>query len=276
MSLIKIEAKTILKSKTKFKNNYSYKDPFTKTYISAIEEADGQELETGVIEAIDDFIVGLKTDGIWDSLKASCILAGARTLNGALIPLVGTAPTNSNFENSDYNRKTGLKGNGSNKSLSTNRNNNQDPAANRHISVYTTEKQQTSSGTYLGGVLIGSAVPSSIIFSNQGLTSRLTLNSAALIGNNASTLNLSEEVGLVGISRSNTTSVTGRTNKTNTTGNFSYTATPGSATLRVFSQSNSTSFSNGRISFYSIGEFLDLAKLDDRVSALMSALNSAI
>ena len=105
-------------------------------YITAVETADGQALETGVRIAINNFVVGCKQDGIWNAIKASCILAGARTLAGALVPLVGTAPTNFNFDSEDYNRKTGLKGNGSDKYLASNRNNNADPKDNKHLSVY--------------------------------------------------------------------------------------------------------------------------------------------
>ena len=53
-------------------------------YVVAVESADGNRLEDGVISAFDSFITGCKSDGIWTALKASCILAGARTLSGAL------------------------------------------------------------------------------------------------------------------------------------------------------------------------------------------------
>jgi hypothetical protein len=84
------------------------------------------------------FVKGCKNDGIWTAIKASCILAGARTLAGALVPLVGTAPTNFDglFDSGDYNRKTGLIGDGSTKSLDSNRNNNADPQNSKHVSAY--------------------------------------------------------------------------------------------------------------------------------------------
>ena len=72
-------------------------DPDAAAYVLAVQAADNEALEGGVVNAITDFVVGCKSDGIWDAIKASCILAGARTLNGALVPLVGTAPTNYNF-----------------------------------------------------------------------------------------------------------------------------------------------------------------------------------
>ena len=70
------------------KPGYSF-DSDASTYIDAVETTDGQVLETGVRIAINEFVLGCKQDEIWDAIKASCILAGARTLDGALVPLVG-------------------------------------------------------------------------------------------------------------------------------------------------------------------------------------------
>jgi len=102
-------------------------------YIDAVEQADGEKLEPGIRKAINSFIVGCKSDNTWDAIKASCILAGARTLEGALIPLVGAPPTNNNFIANDYNREIGLKGNGIDKYLNTNRQNNIDPQNSKHF-----------------------------------------------------------------------------------------------------------------------------------------------
>ena len=88
-------------------------------YITAVETADtaagasgGLELATRI--AINSFVKACKANNTWTAIKASCILAGARTLAGALVPLVGTGPTNVGpFVSGDYDRKTGL-GNPSN------------------------------------------------------------------------------------------------------------------------------------------------------------------
>ena len=124
-------------------------EPEAVSYVAAVEAADGEPLEYGVARAINDFVLGCKNDGIWDAIKASCILAGARTLNGALVPLVGTAPTNVSglFVAGDYNRETGLVGDGSTKYLNTGRANNADPQDSHHLSVY---KTAAGAGTYIG------------------------------------------------------------------------------------------------------------------------------
>jgi hypothetical protein len=113
-------------------------DPDAAAYIAAVEAADTQALETNTRYAINDFVIGCKQDGTWSAIKASCILAGARTLAGALVTLVGTAPTNVNFVSGDYDRKTGLLTNGTTKYLNSNRNNDLDPQNSRHLAVYTT------------------------------------------------------------------------------------------------------------------------------------------
>jgi hypothetical protein len=92
-------------------------DPDAKAYIAAVEVADGQALEPAIRTAYNNFILGCKSDGIWDAIKASCILAGARSLSGALVPLKGSAPTNNNFVSGDYVRTTGLVGDGTTKYL---------------------------------------------------------------------------------------------------------------------------------------------------------------
>ena len=53
-------------------------DPDATAYLQAVEAADGQTLEIGIAQAVNDFVVGCKADGTWSAIKASCILAGGR------------------------------------------------------------------------------------------------------------------------------------------------------------------------------------------------------
>ncbi|MEN9534830.1 MAG: Cyanophage [Verrucomicrobiota bacterium] len=235
-------------------------------YLAAVEAADGQTLEASVRKAYDDFFKGCKDDNIWDAIKASCILAGARTLAGALVPLKGAAPTNFNFVSGDYVRKTGLIGNGSTKYLSSNRANNADPQNNKHLSVWRTNLVQAQAA------LIGnftSASGASWIFdgtATNGDTIRLN-QSASVTG-----LQL-QQTGLIAASRSDSSTISARV----ASGFNTYTAasvTPVSQTLDVFRGVNF--YANARLTFYSIGEAIDLAKLETRVSNLMTDLNTAI
>ena len=107
-------------------------------YISRVEIVDGEQLEDSVKSAINDFVVDLKYRDLWNKISAACIMAGARTLAGALVPLKGPNPGNNAFTDSDYNRATGLKGDGEQKFLLSNVRNN-DIEEDRHLSFYVTE-----------------------------------------------------------------------------------------------------------------------------------------
>jgi len=244
-------------------------DADAAAYIAAVEFEDGQALESGVRKAINNFVVGCKVDGIWDAIKASCILAGARTLDGALVPLVGTAPTNNNFVSGDYDRETGLVGNGSTKYLNSNRNNNSDPQNSKHASVYYT---QGHSRDVTRGAL-GSATA-------YGGTQLITTTVA--IAFRANTVNVSSDVvltdasslsGLFAVSRTSSSNLQSRYNQT-TANHASTSTTRSNETIDIFRRVSD--YSNGRASFYSIGEALDLAALDTRVSTLMTDLAAAI
>lgn len=242
-------------------------------YILAVESADGQELEAGVITAVETFVLGCKSDGIWSAIKASCILAGARTLSGALKPLVGTAPTNANFVTADYNRKTGLKGNASTKRLNANRLDNVDPQNSKHLSVYQTESEVRNLTGSIAKTAIAAptaATSSELLTFNNGR--RFRANSAA-----AAPTDTSSSLYFWGVSRSGATAQVQRFNGVNTNSSLA-SSTPSSGAIGVFSRGGASTSSptDARISYYSIGENLDLAKLDTRVSTLMTDLAAAI
>ena len=81
--------------------------------------------------------------------------------------------------------------------------------------------------------------------------------------------------GFVGVSRAISTSYSFRGG--NTTTNFSRTSgVPRNENIGVFANSNGAVPSNARLAFYSIGESLDLARLDGRVTDLINAFAVAI
>jgi hypothetical protein len=250
-------------------------DPDAEAYIAAVEAADEAEspgvgaLETATKVAIHSFVKGCKADGIWPAIKASCILAGARTLTGALVPLVGAAPTNVGglFLSGDYNRKTGL-GDASNttKYLNSNRNNNADPQNNNHNAFYATS---FPSGTQ---AYMGADAPTfSVGTNNIGRTSNFFLR-------NRSSASVSRNVpaapALIGATRASPgsfiTCVSGvsqthlQASETTFNGNVTIFATGGAIP------------SASKLAFYSIGESLDLALLDARVTDLINAFAAAI
>jgi hypothetical protein len=226
-------------------------------------------------------VLGCKADGIWTAIKASCILAGARTLTGALVPLVGAAPTNVGpFVAGDYNRETGLVGDGSTKYLNSNRAGNADPQNNFHMSVYKTSQPSSVSGSGAGSYIGhgGGATGRSALFSTSAFTvvssaNRSTANSGAAISDNVTTT-------FIGTSRSVSANFSLRYAGTD----YSYSITSetsNSQSIFVFGRSVASANTlespiSARLAFYSIGESLDLALLDARVTDLINAIGAAI
>jgi hypothetical protein len=240
-------------------------------YIQAVEAADAQALEPATRQAINNFVIGCKQDGIWTAIKASCILAGARTLAGALVPLVGTAPTNNGpFVSGDYNRKTGLVGDGSTKSLNSNRNNNVNPQNNRHVTVYVSSAgASTNWKIYIGGTTDG---PGSLLLVNS-ISNNILYPS--MLDGTTTQAGLGRATSFLGMSRDSSSAYVLRANSLNRS-----IVRPSSAPLDqpigILSAGSGFSHSDARLAFYSIGESLDLALLDARVTALINAFAAAI
>lgn len=241
-------------------------DADARAYIAAVEEEDGQKLEKAVAVAVQDFIKGCKTDGIWDAIKACCILMGARTLDGALTPLKGTAPTSNNFVSGDYNRETGLLGNASNKYIDTNRNNNADPQDSKHTAVYVTTLGATVKAYFGAG---GGSNGATNFYNLTNNTTRFHTASSDAWG--------TATVGFSGLNRSSSAEYIGRSAGSNSTITRA-SQTPYNGNTYIFAQNGPGigQPTDGRIAFYSIGESLSLSLLDTRVSALYTAIGAAI
>ena len=249
-------------------------DADAQAYFTAVETADGQALETGVKNAINSFVVGCKTDGIWSAIKAACIMAGARTLSGALVPLVGPAPTSFNFVAGDYNRETGLLGNGSSKYLNSNRSANADPQNSHHLSVWVAANAGfgawVASRSAANGVGDESLAAAAAI--NWPFRSRFSVFNTPSQGTRSTVT----ATGLIGLSRSNASNFVSRVSGSNETV-LATSTTPTVSTYGVFARRRPDlnawdSFNASRLSWYSIGEAINLASLDSRLSTLMTDL----
>jgi hypothetical protein len=246
-------------------------DPDAAAYITAVETADGQALEEKVKIAIDNFVLGCKADGIWSAIKASCILAGARTTNGALVPLVGPAPDPYNFDligDTDYDRKTGLAGDGSTKYLDSKYAIPIQGQNNAHAACRVSQIAGDAQFLMADGVS-GGRTNISASFSSSQIYSRIT-------SSNQTTISEVPGTGVYGVSRSSSSSYVLRTNGTNKNISDASAPPPGN-NMGIFTTTISQNFYfNGRVAFYSIGESLDLALLDARVTDLINAIGVAI
>jgi hypothetical protein len=255
-------------------------DADAMAWINAVQAADGRPLERGVCVAVNEFVLGCKADSIWNAIGASCILMGARTLAGALVPLVGPSPTNVGpFVSGDYNRRTGLVGNGTSKYLNTNRNHNLDPQNNHHAAVFATTAPITGGNfpSYIGAGSAAAGVMNIGRFSGNGsLFFRSRTANASLQGNGSST-------GLIGVARSIGSNYVARFDGANVTITEA-SSTPYSGSVFVFATSQdanpsaleTVTASNARIAFFSVGRFLSLSLLERRVTTMQSAIGAAI
>lgn len=244
-------------------------DVDAQAYINRIQVADNAALELAVRQAINDFVVGCKRDGIWNAINACCIMAGARTLNGAVQPLKGLAPTQFNFVSADYNRKSGLRGDGTTKYIDSNRANNADPQNDFHMSVFvktiTTSLQNRyymgrgASGTSGSSVLYVDTSNRSVFINRQNNTNTVAGLFTGFMGTNRAASN-SYEMRVNGA-----TTQAGRSSTTPLTGNIFVHATNGN-----------TSYSDGRLAFYSIGTNLNMALLDARITTLLNTYLTVI
>lgn len=245
-------------------------EPEAVSYVAAVEQLDGQPLEFATAKAINDFVLGCKNDGIWNAIKACCILAGARTLTGALVPLAGTAPTNVGpFVSGDYNRKTGL-GDASNttKYLNSNRNNNADPQDSNHNTVYVSTAA-TATSIYMSASSTTTENGDNNFGRTGGTLFSRSRTSSAFVGDSGTA------TGLIGINRPGSANYILRSAGANRTLTQA-SQTSYNSSIHVFAGPGAAIPTNARLAFYSIGESLDLALLDTRVTALINAFAVAI
>ena len=265
---------------------------YVQDYLDRVTAADvaagnTSGLELGVTDGANTFIQDLVNDGLLgvsggvisqaaSVIKASPIMAGARTRLGAMTPLVGSAPTSFNFGDGDYNRKTGLVGDGLTRYLDSNRNNNADPQNNFHLSVYASSASQAAFNN-----LIGTRLPED----NESARALHISVQPNVVGyaNFSGTISIASTFssGFVGVRRATSTSATLRVAAVNIDSTSTSTSVASnSLNISVFARRTAVStlagYSNARLPFYSIGESLDLAILDARVTALINAYATAI
>jgi hypothetical protein len=293
MSLIKIS------DKATFTRTPIY-DPDAINYLAGIEAADGQELEYEVKEAIQEFIVGCKDDGIWNAIKSSCIIAGARTLAAAAtVPLRGPTPTLVTsplaFNQSNYNRKTGVNGGSTApQGIFTNYDYDDDTSVTYldfHLSVYLTQGLTTpaagilpiinpTNSNYATGFIQHGPSGYYVIGCTSGgaATNQQPLNTTSI---------LNSETGFFGSTRgtnadpSTATSTTPSTHfavrgvGTNYDVNVAANSNMGQGNMKIKAFTGGAGFPEAepRVAFYTVGSSIDLTKLDARVTKLMFKFN---
>ena len=212
------------------------------------------------------------------ALKAATLLMGARTRLGSYIDMItATQVLNDfNFIDDDYSRITGLEGDGSTTYLDTGRANNADPQISKHVCVYAS-RLHVDNGTevdcYLG-VYEGGATRATVLYTNSNQpagTLRTRNNSETLINTPGA-----HAVGFMGTSRSSSDNYTVRGGGSSALVEDTSTD-PTANNLWAFAANNvqfpqSPLYGTGRLTFYSIGEAVDLALLDQRVTRMVNLI----
>jgi hypothetical protein len=235
-------------------------------YINRVQAADGLMLPVSVREAINQFVINCKLDGTWSLIKAMCFLAGPRTLNGALVPLIGVGPTSFNFVSGDYDMKTGLKGDAATKYLNTNRNGDAEAQNNNSYWVFETESPSVASLVMGNSGNAGTA--GQILIQRAGMSISTRNKTGTATSSSESDTN-----NLIGIYRNNSSNYQVVTGQNTTQINI---ASNGNLAdfMRVFSRNN-VNFSDARLSAYGIGDAFDLRILDNRLKTYMAAIDTA-
>ena len=250
-------------------------------YLSRMATADGAGVDTSVAVAVDAFFRDTKAAGVFDALKACCILAGARTITGALVPLAGTAPTSNGFVSGDYSRTDGLTGDGTSY-IDSGRAGDDDPQNDHHISTWVSSASSTGSPNLIGTDGVSTAggtnlyeehATASLAGASRGTGSSSGFNIA---GGHTAT-------GLKALSRSSASSYVVRVDEANTPATVA-SQPPTSRNYFVFARNDATSppqfVTDATIAFYSIGTSLGtdpgdgLAALDTAVTNLMTAIGN--
>lgn len=263
-------------------------EPEARDYALRVAAADGEPMIDQVVRGVSNFVRGCKEDNTWSAIQVCCLLMGARTLAGALTPLVGVAPSNINFVNADYNRRIGLTGNGVTKHLNTNYSTSADPSTDFHAAVNFLAPSTLISGFPIGSVLMGGRSPSGNSTGSKRIGVTSGQASGVLRGIFAATPATDVEGtggyftygsrSLAGIARNRVTSGEQRLHLASSGFFQSASATPASTNFFVFALSENGSVNlryPGTISFYSAGRYLWLPSLDRRVADLFAAIANA-
>jgi len=246
-------------------------------YLARVKAADGAGVETAVAVAVSAFITALKADSLWDAIGASGLLCGPRTLAGALVPLRGPAPTaQGGWASGDYDRSTGMTGDGTALYLDSNRPANADDQNDNHWAIYIATPQ-----TVGGRSSFGSGDNVAVSYHYHRTATGGSLGKPQLQNNVATNYNTTNELeasGLSATSRSSGSAYDWASGGDSGTINQASVA-PSSYNAYVFainSDGSDAIHSDATISFYSIGTSIDLAKLDSHVSAYVTAIGAAL
>ena len=230
---------------------YNTHDSDALAYFSRIEAA-GSSINRTNRAAVIAFIRGCKADGIWSAIKASCLLAGPDTIAGAFVPLKGNTPT---YIATDHTSLGGVIG-----SFDTQTNHTTFSKDNIHYSVWRTSVSNANHFILAsGGQTVGIGTTSIEVYVEGGIGRLYTRNQSTNAQNAGTNIG-----GFIGVTRNLSTSYIRRYNNGNVQLNIS--------SIETLQNANIFSSTLSRLSFYSIGENINLTLLNARLATYMSSI----
>ncbi len=238
-------------------------------WISAVETADGQLLEPGVRAAMNRLVMDMKAASVWVPLSKMTVRMGARTLAGALIDIKtpSTSWTNNNFVSGDYNRTTGLIGNGTTKYLDPGITNDSLAQNDRSIFEYLQATASSNTKHYAGAGLVSGATGDFSMRYDTSTTLRVRC-----LGNVTTDPN-ANAVGLIGMSRSGASTWTSRGGQADQA-NTQTSAAPNSKSIFFYAVDNSgaTNHSDHRGRAGGVGANLSLSDLETCIATYVTSI----
>lgn len=256
-------------------------DADAQTLIDAVETADGQALEVVLQNAISSFVVGAKSAGIWTTLNSGAwrLLAGPRTLAGALVLGNGPSPTNNGFVAGDYTRSTGVKSDNTIKYLDTGISNTTLASDDRYFAIYLTEGEAVNSFSIPMGVGLVSDPGAHYLILRNLTANDIGFSMRCLNDTDIYTVDdLSQAyTGYIGNGRDSNANQKTRANGVNNT-TLAAASTPVPGNVNVFNRTTTASVvtSTISVSFYYVGTFLDFTEsevLETLVENYVSAIS---
>ena len=199
----------------------------------------------------------------WDTMKSATSFVGVG-IQGVTVPLRDgmTVPTQSNFVSADLNQLTGLKGDASTKDINTGLLSNDIAQNDGSLSVYQTAA--VTSGNYTAGSGYNGGVGGGIFLRDLGSTIQCAVH-GGLVSNGTGWVS-----GLVGGSRSSSTTQTQRTNQTD----YPFASTslaPTTDVVRLFAAGASPKV-DARLATYHVGPALTLSTLEALQATLITEI----
>lgn len=238
-------------------------------WAQKIEQADQLLLPRAIKVLMSDHVAALKDQNLWSSIQRSAYFFLGQTLAGALRSMKGTDPVGVNLVSGDFNRATGIKGDGSSKNIRLECLANDTAQDSVHLLADFTENPTVDNIAALGYGLGGDGALNIIWRNNPRWQYRGRVNTVAT-GTTGTT------TGIAGINRASSTTYTPYRNGVAEAEQTVTSQTPAANAPLYLLGSSAIIFSNARARWYSYGDSLNVPTYITLVQSFRDAVLALI